>query len=188
MRPLVVAIDANVLIASLLVPTGACRRLLSLASLGIFRPVITSEVLAEAERHCREGIGGRVITDVEIGALRDAIFPLLEHLKLASSPFGRAASEHAPLVNVDNRIVLQPHPGGTGHPRGRQKRTETVDDNQAFVRDMGDAHVLAAAIRHRCDYVCTGNTRDFPADFELQGLRFCTPGQLLALLLAEDST
>lgn len=66
MPQLVVAIDANVLIASLLVSTGACRRLMEFASLGIFRPVITSEVLAEAERHCRKGIRGRVITNAEI--------------------------------------------------------------------------------------------------------------------------
>jgi predicted nucleic acid-binding protein len=186
MPQLVVAIDANVLIASLLVSTGACRRLMEFASLGIFRPVITSEVLAEAERHCRKGVRGRVVTNAEIQALRAAVYPLLEAEELASSPVGRAASENAPLVNIDNRVILQPHPGGTGHPRGLQKRTEMIDEHQAFIRDMGDAHVFAAAIRHRCDYVCTGNTRDFPADFEMNGLRFCTPNQLLLILLKED--
>jgi predicted nucleic acid-binding protein len=182
----VVAIDANVLIAALLVPTGACRRLMELALLGIFRPVITSEVLAEAERNCRVGIGGRVITDPEIAELRAALQPLLDQANLASSPIGRVAAEGAALVNVDNRAILQRDPGGTGHPRGLQRRTEALNEHQALVRDMGDAHVLAAAIRHGCDYVCTGNTLDFPADFEMRGLRFVTPGQLLALLLEED--
>lgn len=91
-----------------------------LAAVGIFRPVITSEVLAEAERHCRLGIGGRVITDEEIVAFRAAIAPLLDPAHLASSPVGRAASEHAPLVNVDNRAILQADPGAAGHPRGQQ--------------------------------------------------------------------
>lgn len=186
MAPLVVAIDANVLIAAMLSSQGACRQLLRLAVLGIFEPVITSEVVAECERHCRRGIGGRVISDSEVQAFRQAIAPLLEPERLASGPVGRAASERAPLVNVDNRVIIQPHPGGTGHPRGERKRTEAASEARAFIRDMGDAHVLAAAIRHCCDYICTGNTTDFPADFQMQGIRFITPGRLLDVLLEED--
>lgn len=186
MPPLVVALDANILVAAMISPAGESRRLMHLAALGIFRPIITAEVLAEAERHFRRGIGGHAFTDVEIDNFRSAIAPLLEPENLASSPVGRAAAEGAALVNVDNRAILQADPGVRGHPRGQQRRTEATGPAQALLRDMGDAHVLAAAVRHRCDYVCTGNTRDFPPDFAFQGIRVATPRQLLNDLLRED--
>jgi predicted nucleic acid-binding protein len=185
MGALLVAIDANVLIAAMLSSRGASRRLLRLASLGIFRPVITSEILAEVDRNCRAGIAGRIISDAEIQAFHQAIGPLLEQENLASNPIGRAASEHAPLVNVDNRAIIQPHPGDSGHPRGEKKRTEVINGSHALMKDMGDAHVLAAAIRHRCDYICTGNTADFPDGFEMAGLRVISSGGLLELLLSK---
>jgi predicted nucleic acid-binding protein len=182
----VVALDANVLVAAMLSPTGASRRLMHLAAMELFCPIITSEVLAEAERHFRKGIGGRIITDAEVEAYQAALAPLLEPESLASSPVGRVAAEGSPLVNVDNRAILQVDPGRSGHPRGQRRQTEAVGGFHALLRDMGDAHVLAAAVRHRCDYLCTGNTQDFPADFEFQGIRAVTPRQLLAELLRED--
>lgn len=76
MAALVVAIDANVLLAAMLSLLGASRKLLELAAPGLFRPIITSEVLAECERHCRLGIQGRIVTEEEVLAFREAVAPL----------------------------------------------------------------------------------------------------------------
>jgi hypothetical protein len=73
MTPFLVAIDANVLLAALLGPVGTSARLLQLAALGVFRPLIGIDVLDEAERHARLGIGGRVVGDAELLAFRAAI-------------------------------------------------------------------------------------------------------------------
>lgn len=185
MAPLVVFFDTNVLLAALLCPGGACRRLLNLAALGIIRPIVTSEVLAEAERHLRLGLGGRSFSDEEIEAFREALAPLFESEQLASSPVGRAAAEGAPLVNVDNRVLLQADPGASGHPRGQPKQTRQVGPNQALLADKGDLHVLAASIRHRCQFLCSSDKKNFPEGFECKGVRAISPAALLALLVQE---
>jgi predicted nucleic acid-binding protein len=179
-----VAIDANILFAAMLSPHGDSRRLLQLAAAGIFHPIITSEVLAEFDRHCRLGFRGRAITDEETTAFRRAIHPLLEHEEVPPGAIGRAASEHAPAVNVDNRLVIRRAPEQPA--RGESRRTRQVDAVNAELKDMGDAHVLASAVRYGCSYLCTANTRDFPEGEEIAGVRFISPRVLLARLLEED--
>lgn len=179
-----VAIDANVLFAALLSPAGGSRTLLQLATAGIFQPIITSEVLAEFDRHCRRGFRGRVITDEETTAFRLAIHPLLEHEEVPPGAIGRAATEHAPVVNIDNRLVLRRAPEQT--VRGESPQTRQLDAVNAQLRDMGDAHVLASAVRYGCQYLCTANIRDFPEGEEVGGVQFILPGTLLGLLLEES--
>jgi hypothetical protein len=73
MTPSTIAFEADVLVAALAAPGGTTGRLLQLAALGLFKPVIAPEALAEAERHARTGVGGRVITEAELLAFRAAI-------------------------------------------------------------------------------------------------------------------
>jgi hypothetical protein len=78
MTSMPIAIDANVLLSALLCPTGKSARLLQLAALGIFVPIIGTDVLSEAESHARLGIGGRVISDAELLAFRATIAAYVE--------------------------------------------------------------------------------------------------------------
>jgi predicted nucleic acid-binding protein len=176
MGPLV-ALDANVLAAAFLSPKGPSRRLLGLALLGEYQAVITTEVLAELDRHCRLGFKGMVPPEVAIAAFRTALHPLLEQMELLPGPVGRAASEGAALVNLDNQLIIRPQPGAV---QGRG--TEVVGDREVLLRDMGDAHLLAAAWRYGCHYLCTSNTRDFPPGLRVGRLEAVTPVALLEVL------
>lgn len=71
-----VAIDADVLVAALLAPAGPSARLLQLGALGVCQPIISAEVLAEAEDHARQGIAGRAVTEGEWLAFRASLAEL----------------------------------------------------------------------------------------------------------------
>lgn len=185
MKP-IVAIDANILFAALLSSRGASRRLLALAATGIFQPIITAEVLAEFDRNCRLGFKGRIISDLELQAFRAAIHPLLEYEEIVPGAVGRGTTEHAHLVNIENRVVIREAPPPDPGVRGEVRETRQMDEVNINLRDMGDAHVLASAVRYRCDYLCTANTRDFPEGLTVAGVRTITPGALLDILLEED--
>jgi predicted nucleic acid-binding protein len=172
-----VALDPNVLAAAFLSPTGLSRRLLVLALLGEFEAIITTEVLAELDRHCRRGFKGRVPTDEQISRFRAALHPLLEQMELLPGPVGRAVSEGGHVINIENRITLRAHPGGHGG-----KRLEVVSAREVLMRDMGDAHLLAAAIAYGCRYLCSWNTADFPPGLKIGELELITPEGLLAHL------
>lgn len=182
-----VAIDANVLFAALLSGAGASRRLLMLGTLGIYEPVITAEVLAELDRHCRVGFKGRPISDDEVQAFKAAIRPLLDYEEVLPGAVGRAASERAHLVNIENRLNIREAPPPPPLSRGEGRRTRRVDAANVELRDMGDAHVLASAVKYRCDYLCTANSRDFPEGLEVAGTRVITPQTLLAQLIEEGA-
>lgn len=87
-----VAIDASVLVAAACCPTGASARLLHLASLGIFKPVVAAEVLDDAEQLGRAGVAGRVLADGDWLALRMAI---AEFIRPATPDFRVVSAEGA---------------------------------------------------------------------------------------------
>lgn len=184
MKP-IVAIDANILFAALISSRGASRQLLELAVAGVYQPVVTAEVLAEFDRHCRVGFKGRPLTDAEVQAFRAAIHPLLEYEEVVPGAIGRAATEGAHLVNVDNRLVIRAAPLPDPRARGEGKQTRRVDDVNVDLKDMGDAHVLASAVYYRCNYLCSANSKDFPEGLEVAGVQVVTPRTLLTTLLEE---
>lgn len=176
MGPLV-ALDANVLAAAFLSPRGLSRRLLNLALFGEYQAVITTEILAELDRHLRLGIKGVVPSEESLAQFRAALHPLLEQMELLPGPIGRAAGEGALLVNVENRMIIRAHPGGA-----QRKRTEVVGAREVVMRDMGDAHFLAAALRYGCRYLCSWNAKDFPPGLRIGELELVLPQGLLAVL------
>ncbi len=180
MGPLV-ALDANVLVAAFLTPKGLSHRLLVLALLAEYQVIITTEVLAELDRHCRLGFKGLVPTVDELARFRAALHPLLEQMELLPGPIGRASGEGVPIVNVDNRVIIRAHPGGA-----RGKQTEVVSEREVLLRDMGDAHLLAAALSYGCRYLCSWNTKDFPPGLRVGILEVVTPKELLAILEGPD--
>ena len=70
-----IAFEADALVAALAAPGGTTGRLLQVAALGLFKPVIAPDALAEAERLAREGVASRAITEAELLAFRAAIAP-----------------------------------------------------------------------------------------------------------------
>lgn len=101
-------------------------------------------------------------------------------MELLPGPIGRAAGEGAPLINVDNEVIIRAHPGAA-----QGKRTEVVSGREILLRDMGDAHLMAAALQYGCRYLCSWNTKDFPPGLRVGHLEAITPEGLLAVL--EDS-
>lgn len=73
MAALEVAVDAGMLLAALACPGGTCQRLLHLAALGVWRPVVSAPVLDEAEGLARAGVAGHAVADAEWLAFRMAI-------------------------------------------------------------------------------------------------------------------
>lgn len=83
------------------------------------------------------------------------------------------------VVNVDHRAWLQSAPPPA---HGQSPATEAQGPDHLLLRDMGDAHLIASALRHGCAWLCTGNARDFPTGFAFQGIQAIAPGALLRLL------
>jgi len=54
------------------------------------------------------------------------------------------------------------------------------------LRDPADAHILAAAIVARCDFVVTGD-KDLLVLHEVEGVKIVRPGQARKLLAAQDA-
>jgi len=182
---LIVAIDTTVLFAALL-SNGVCRKLLEFGALGIYTPVITSEVLAELNTHCHLGIKGKPITDEIVNAFREAIAPLLEPENVVPSPFGRFDSAPKLLVNVENTMIFHRYPDPSASPRGEKRKPYVMGERKIVMTDMADAHVLAAAALKKADYLCTSNSKDLPSGLEFLSTKVITPSDLYRKLTDEE--
>ncbi|HUF39062.1 MAG TPA: PIN domain-containing protein [Anaerolineales bacterium] len=107
-----VFVDANVLIAGAHSRSGASRAVLMLAEVGLFRLVVSRQVLDEVERNIRAKLPGAMVVFVEILALLELEIvddptraewePLLEVIEEKDAPILAAAVS----AKVDRFITL----------------------------------------------------------------------------------
>jgi hypothetical protein len=163
-------------------PGGPAYRLLELGRLGIYEPIITQEVVAEWVRNCRVGLGrGRSMSmfgEADLDAFCAALEPMLAMEFIAAVRIGRAESPLYPIRHEAGVNLIQV-------PQGLAHHTSHMLDDVTFgINDMGDFHVVEAALRHGCRYLCTANTRDFKDGLRVgEQLEVIAPVRLYRLLL-----
>lgn len=166
-----VLFDATTLCSATLSPAGIDMALLQLArprgGHALLEAVLTTEVVAEWVSNCRRGFMVRgqqvVIEEDMIDAFCDLLTPLLSQELVAQVRTGRAAAPMYPVQHEGGIRIVQV-PRGFAHAKSRM-----LDAGTLALKDIFDFHVVASALRHRCDFLCTYNSKDLP-----DGLRIGT--------------
>ena len=176
-----VLFDTTTLCAATRNPHGVSMKLLLLARIGVVEPVISDEIVAEWVRNCRLGLGrGRAmvkLTEADIDAFCDLLEPLLSPEMIARVRVGRAASPLYPIRHEGGLTIVQVP---TGLARSA---TGMLDISTLGLKDIGDFHVVEAALRFACDFICTANTRDLADGLRIgQHLEVAVPERLYRLL------
>lgn len=177
-----VLIDTTVLCAAMRKPDGLCMELLQLARIDAFEPILSEEIVAEWVRNCRRGLGrGRattVFTEEDLDDFCRLLEPLLNDENVARVRIGRAASPAYPIRQEEGYTLIQV-------PMGAQSPASGMLDPQTIgIKDIGDVHVVEAALRYGCSYLCTANVRDFPDGLRLaDAIEVIRPERLLRLLV-----
>lgn len=176
-----VLFDTTTLCSAFLNPAGTDMALLQMARSGLIEPVISQEVVSEFIANCRKGfvIGGKLVTFDEdfIDAFFELLEPLLDIANLARLRVGRAAGPLYPLREEGGVWIVQV-PRQLAHTRTHMRGGRIL-----ALKDIHDFHVVIAALRYRCDYVCTYNHRDLPDGLRIGSrLEIAKPERLLRLL------
>ena len=156
-------------------------RLLGFGLLGLFEPIVTEEIVAEWVRNCRAGLGdGRTkveFTEAQLDAFCESLAPMFSPETVARVCVGRAESPLYPVrLEGDVRMIQMP----IGTPGGESRM---LDATTIAIKDIGDVHVVEAALRYGCAYLCTSNAKDFPEGLSIAGrVEVVRPQRLLRLL------
>ena len=168
--------DTTVLCSAIRNPGQSNYRLLVLAQAGIVEAVFTDEIIAEWLRNCYRGLGGLRFNAADIEAFCDSLAPMLEPSRIRRiAP--RIQAYLYPIKEVLNMRLVQV-PMGLAH-----SGTQMLDANTLGLGDVGDFHVVNAALGYGCRYLCSSNGRDLPDGLQIgSDLEIVTPGRLLTLL------
>lgn len=175
-----VLLDTTSLCAAIRNPGGVGMKLLRLGLLGLFDIIVTEEIVAEWVRNCRKGLGkGRSkisFSEEDLDAFCEALEPMLSEEMVARVRIGRAASPLYPIRHVAGLKIIQ-------LPQGQPAAVSRMLDDVTFaLKDVGDFHVVEAALRYQCDYLCTRNTKDFTEGLRFGTVEVISPERLVALL------
>lgn len=177
-----VLLDTTTLCAAMRNPGGSGLKLLRLGLLGLFEPIVTEEIIAEWVRNCRKGLGqGRLkvtFTESDLDAFCEALEPMLSDEMVSRVRIGRAASPLYPVRQEGGLKVIQMP---LGQPTAGSRM---LDATTLGLKDIGDFHVVEAALRYHCDYLCTRNTKDFADGLRFGPIEVITPERLFAELTA----
>lgn len=175
-----VLLDTTTLCAAMRNPGGSGMKLLRLGLLGLFEPIVTEEIIAEWVRNCRKGLGqGKLkitFTENDLDAFCEALEPVLSDEMVARVRIGRAASPLYPVRQEGGLKVIQMP---LGQPAAGSRM---LDDITLGLKDVGDFHVVEAALRYQCDYLCTRNTKDFADGLQFGPVEVITPESLFTEL------
>jgi hypothetical protein len=167
--------DTTTLCAAIQRPTGLSMQLLEASRLGRLEPVFSQDIIAEWVRHCRRGFSGDVYSDDDIAAFCELLEPILSPDLLSRVEIGRAMSPLYPIADVAGVTILQAQPN---------TRSSMLGERVFGLKDIGDQHVVRAALQEGCNYLCTYNFRDLPDGLIIGELEVIRPERLLPLVMA----
>lgn len=101
--------------------------------------------------------------------------PLLSPEMLFRVDIGRAMSPLHPITDAAGVTIVQAQPN---------TRSSMLDDRVFGLMDIGDLHVVRAALQEQCDYLCTYNFRDLSDGLRIGKLEVIRPERLLPLVKA----
>jgi len=173
-----ILIDTTVLCGAIRSHRGVDMRLLMLARLGFYEPVITQEIVAEWVGKCRSGFGKpRIQYPPEIvEEFCDLLVPLLSPEMIRNVALGRAGGPLNPILKKGGKTIIQV-PARQAH-----SGTAAIGGDTLALKDISDLHVIQAAIQYGCRYLCTYNKKDFPEGLSFGEVRFVAPERLVGLL------
>jgi PIN domain len=162
-------IDTTVLCGALLTD-GINRKLLKIARLGVYQPIISNVCLLEFVRNASKGLGSkqkkRVFDWETIDSFLDHfVFPALQGHEVTNSVVSRTSYPVIKMLTKNSSISIG----------DALLKVATCSDEQAKVMakqnemklpleqyDTYDFHVWSTAIETNCNYIVTKNTRRFP--------------------------
>jgi hypothetical protein len=178
-RPATVRVlfDTTTLCAAIQSPFGLSMALLDFARIGSITGVVTQEVIGEWVRKCRLGIGSRHYNDQDIAEFCELLDPLLAAEMLLRVDIGRAMSPLHPITKAAGVTIVQAQPN---------TRSSMIEDRVFGLKDIGDLHVVRAALQESCDYLCSYNGNDLPDGLRIGKLEVIRPERLLPLIRVMD--
>ncbi|WP_237665292.1 PIN domain-containing protein [Sutcliffiella horikoshii] len=162
-------IDTTVLCGALLT-NGINRKLLTVARLGIYQPIISNVCLLEFVRNASKGLGSKTnkkVFDWETidSFINHFVFPSLQGQEVTNSVVSRSSYEvikmltQKPSISIGEALLeiaacSDEHAQAIAQQHGMKLPLEQFD--------IHDFHVWATAIETECNYIVTRNTKRFP--------------------------
>lgn len=173
-----VLLDTTVFCGALLKPSGGNMRLLLLGASPLYRPVISQAVVAEfIHKACVDGIGKgpRIYTAEEVGLFLDLLSGIVEP---DTSVQIRQSYRYVSTLPLDTPLWVPV-----------SKLVDSWPENDALVNvlggpiketDLGDLHLVLAAVQTHPDIVVTSNQKH--VKFLEPFCRVMTPSEFLAYI------
>ena len=178
--PVRVLFDTTVLCSAIRDLDGLSMKLLLLARTGFVEPIITEEILIEWIRNCYQGIGKVIYDEKDIEAFCQLLEPLLASNMIASVDLSRFASPLYPMTEQSGMKLIQ-------HPIGYSRTiTHMLNNRTLALTDIDDFHVVAAALKYQCSYLCTYNLKDLPDGLKIGIITVIRPERLYRKLTEEN--
>lgn len=139
-------------------------KLLQLArSAELFEPVVSEVVVCEFIEHCRKGLNGVVYSEEEIDDFFRAVEPVLNFENIRRIGIGKELWVHIKdLQKPIEEYLYNLFYENTGERKDHLINLLTDEGKKISETDIGDIHVMYAAIEHNCDIIITDNKKHFP--------------------------